>query len=305
MGMKRRGAVLLMTLLLIAIMSGGIALLLSQSDQLLRLSERSRSDAEISKISSDLKRLLPGMLSKIGSAHDLEYAMILPLSSRSTDGRFTLDASLHSSLGRFNINKVCDASGKPVEPYSTLLSAIFTHYPIAAPDTFINILYDTIDTDLAERQAGSEVAAVFPDFHNGSIENFAQFRQIIARYLALTKDRQILAIPWERIIGFEGEKIDINYASPELVALIVPEMDTETLHRITDLRTVPFESKEQVIAAAAQLSPVYDTWFMTYSAGNSYPLIGKVAMEMDGTRSEFEFHIDTLNRMLNRLEIIQ
>ncbi|MDD2368430.1 MAG: hypothetical protein PHQ90_03945, partial [Sulfuricurvum sp.] len=78
--MKRRGAVLLMTLLLIAIMSGGIALLLSQSDQLLRLSERSRSDAEISKISSDLKRLLPGMLSKIGSAHDLEYAMILPLS---------------------------------------------------------------------------------------------------------------------------------------------------------------------------------------------------------------------------------
>jgi hypothetical protein len=305
MGMKRRGAVLLMTLLLIAIMSGGIALLLSQSDQLLRLSERSRSDAEISKISSDLKRLLPRMLAKIGSAHDLEYAMILPLSSRSTDGRFSLDASLHSPLGRFNINKVCDASGKPIEPYSSLLSAIFIHYPITAPETFINILYDTIDTDLAERQAGSEVAAVFPDFHNGSVENFDQFSQIIARYLALTKDTQILAIPWEKIIGFEGDKIDINYASPELVALIAPEIDTETLHRITDLRTAPFENKEQVIAAAAKLSSVYDSWFFMYSAGNSYSLIGKVTMELDGAASAFEFHIDTLNRTLNRLEIVQ
>ncbi|MDD2370012.1 MAG: hypothetical protein PHQ90_11985, partial [Sulfuricurvum sp.] len=159
--------------------------------------------------------------------------------------------------------------------------------------------------DLTERQAGSEVAAVFPDFHNGSIENFTQFRQIIARYLALTKDTQILAIPWERLIGFEGDKIDFNYASPELVALIAPEIDSETLHSITDLRTVPFESKEQVIAAAAQLSSLYDSWFFVYSAGNSYPLIGKVAMEMDGAGSEFEFHIDTLNRTFNRLEIIQ
>ncbi len=303
--MKRRGAILLMTLLLIAIMSGGIALLLSQSDQLLRLSQRSRSDAEISKISSDFKRLLPRMLSKIGSAHDLEYAMILPLSSHSTDGRFALDASLHSPLGRFNINKLCDTSGKPIELYSTLLTAIFTRYPIAAPETFINILYDTIDTDLAERQAGSEIAAVFPDFHNGSVENFAQFSQIIGRYLALTKDAQILAIPWEQIIGFEGDKIDINYASAELVALIAPEIDSTTLHLITDLRTIPFERKEQVLAAATQLSSRYDSWFFVYAPGSSYPLIGKVAMEMDGVQSAFEFHIDTLNHTLNRLEIVQ
>jgi hypothetical protein len=195
--------------------------------------------------------------------------------------------------------------GKPIEPYSTLVSTIFTRYPIAAPETFINILYDTIDTDLAERQAGSEIAAVFPDFHNGSVENFAQFSQIIARYLALTKDTQILAIPWEKIIGFEGDKIDINYASPELVALIAPDIDTETLHRITDLRTVPFENKEQVISAAAQLSAVYDSWFFVYSAENSYPLIGKVAMQLDGEKSAFEFHIDTLNRTFNRLEIVQ
>ncbi|MDD5158771.1 MAG: type II secretion system protein GspK [Sulfuricurvum sp.] len=303
--MKRRGAILLMTLLLIAIMSGGIALILSESDHLLRLSEQSRSDAQISKIASDLKRLLPRMLSKITTAHDLEYAMMLPLSSRSADGRFILDASLHSPLGRFNINNVCDATGKPREVSSVFLSALFTRYRVAEPETFINILYDTIDTDLAERQRGSEVAAVFPDFHNGSVENFAQFTQVLARYLALTKDRQILAIPWERLIGFEGDKIDINYASPELLSLIVPELDTETIHRITDLRAAPFESKEQLLSNTPQLSSVYDTWFLVYTPGSSYPLIADVAMQTNGTESTFSFHTDTQNRTFNRLEITQ
>ncbi len=303
--MKRRGAVLLMTLLLITIMSGGIALLLSGSDYFLRLSERSRSDAEISKISSDLKRLLPKMLSKITSAHDLDYAMMLPLSSRSEDGRFTLDASLHSPLGRFNINNVCDTTGKPKDVYSTFLPALFTRYPIAAQETFINILYDTIDTDLAERQSGSEVAAVFSDFHNGSVENLTQFSQIVARYLVLTKDRQILTIPWERLIGFEGDKIDINYVSPELLSLIVPEIDSEMLHRITDLRTAPFESKEQLLSVQPQLSSAYDTWFTIYTSGSSYPLIVNVAMKTNGIESAFSFHTNIQNRTFNRLEIAQ
>lgn len=305
MGIKRRGAVLLMTLLLIAIMSGGIALILSESDHLLRLSERSRSDTEISKISSDLKRLLPKMLSKIASAHDLEYAMMLPLSSRSADDRFTLDASLHSPLGRFNINNLCDATGKPKEAYSPFLTALFTRYRIAAPETFINILYDTIDTDLAERQSGSEIAAVFCDFRNGSIENFAQFSQIVARYLVLTKDRQILTIPWEQLIGFEGDKIDINYVSPELLSLIVPEIDPQTLHRVTDLRTAPFESKEQLLSSVPQLSSAYDTWFTMYTSGSSYPLNVNVAMKTNGTESTFSFHTNTQDRTFSRLEITQ
>lgn len=303
--MKRRGAVLMMTLLLIAIMSGGIALILSESDHLLRLSERSRSDAQISKISSDLKRLLPKMLSKITSTHDLDYAMMLPLSSRSTDGRFILDASLHSPLGRFNINNLCDTTGKPKDVYSAFLPALFTRYPIAAPETFINILYDTIDTDLAERQSGSEVAAVFSDFHNGSVENLTQFSQIVARYLALTKDRQILTIPWEQLIGFEGDKIDINYASPELLSLIVPEIDSETLHRATDLRTAPYESKEQLLSALPQLSAAYDTWFTLYTSGSSYPLIVNVAMKTNGTSSIFSFHTNIQDRTFSRLEITQ
>ncbi len=303
--MKRGGAVLLMTLFLITIMSAGIALLLAQSDHLLRLSQCSRSDAQISKISSDLKRLLPGVLSKIDSARNLDYATILPLSSRSADGRFTLDASLHSPLGRFNINNVCDVAGKPRDPYFALLTAIFVKYPIAAPETFINILYDTIDTDLAQREAGSEIAAIFSDFPNGSIENFTQFGQVMARYIALTKDRQILAVPWERLIGFEGDKIDINYASPELVALIAPEVASETVRRITDLRTAPFENKEQLLAAAPQLSSLYDSWFIIYTPGSDYPLICEVAMQTDGAMSAFKFHINLLNRTFNRLEIIQ
>lgn len=301
--MKRSGAVLLMTLLLIAIMSGGIALVLAQSNHLLTLSQHSRGDAQITKIASDLKRLLPELLSKIESARDLDYLLMLPLSSHSSDNRFSLEASLYSPLGVFNINNVCDAAGKPKEPQASILSAIFTRYPIAAQDTFINILFDTIDTDLAERQEGSEIVTFFSDVHNGSIENMTQFEQIISRYLAITKDPQILEIPWEKLIGFEGDKIDINYASPEIVSIIAPKIDSATLRQITDLRTEPFESKEKLLSVAPELSSVYDPYFLVYSPGKPYPLIGEVTMQTDGESNSFRFHIDLQNRTFSRLEI--
>ncbi len=302
---KRRGAVLLMTLLLITILSGGIALLISHSDHLLRLSQRPLGDAQTGKIAGDLKRLLPTLLSKIDSARTLEYALILPLSSRSEDGRFALEASLRSPLGRFNINNVCDPSGTPRKPYDAFLPALFARYPIASPEVFINIVYDTIDTDLAERQPGSEIVTFFSDFHNGSIEDKHQFNQIVARYLALTKDPQVLQVPWDRVIGFEGEKIDINYASSEVVSLIVPEIDANTLSSITEMRTEPFEGKEKLTSLAPALSPHYDAWFTTYKAGSSYPLVGEVTMRRNGEESMFVFHVDAKTRILNRLEIVQ
>jgi hypothetical protein len=185
------------------------------------------------------------------------------------------------------------------------VSRIFERYPIASPNMFLNILLDTIDMDLEQRQEGSEILASFPDFHNGSIENFTQFEQVIARYLTLTKDSQILDIPWKQLIGFEGEKIDINYVSPEVLSLIAPELDSQTVHRITDLRTQPFESKEQLLSIAPELSSVYDTWFFLYTSGSAYSLIGEVAMQTDQETNSFRFHIDTLNRKLNHLEIIE
>jgi hypothetical protein len=303
--MKRRGAVLLMTLFLITVMSGAISLLLGESDHLLHLSKRSHGDAQITKISSDLQRLLPQILSRINTVNELEYALILPFSSRSSDERFMLEASLHSPYRLFNINTICDPSGKTKEPYIMFVSRIFERYPIASPNMFLNILLDTIDMDLEQRQEGSEILASFPDFHNGSIENFTQFEQVIARYLTLTKDSQILDIPWKQLIGFEGEKIDINYVSPEVLSLIAPELDSQTVHRITDLRTQPFESKEQLLSIAPELSSVYDTWFFLYTSGSAYSLIGEVAMQTDQETNSFRFHIDTLNRKLNHLEIIE
>ncbi len=303
--MKRRGAVLLMTLFLITVMSGAIAMLMGESDHMLHVSKRSQDDAQMSKILSDLQRLLPQVLSRINSVNELEYALILPFSSRSSDERFSLEASLHSPYRLFNINTIYDPSGKAKEPYITFVSRIFKHYPIASPDMFINILFDTIDTDLEQRQEGSEIVVYFPDFHNGSIENFAQFEQVIARYLTLTKDSQILKIPWKQLIGFEGEKIDINYVSPEVLSLIAPELDSQTVHRITDLRTQPFESKEQLLSIVPELSSVYDAWFFLYTSGSAYSLIGEVAMKTDEESNAFRFHIDTLKRTLNRLEIIQ
>jgi len=143
----------------------------------------------------------------------------------------------------------------------------------------------------------------FSDFHNGSTENMTQFKQIIGRYLAITKDPQILKIPWEKLIGFEGDKIDINYATPEIVSIIAPKINTATLRQITDLRTEPFDSKEKLLSVAPEIASVYDPYFLVYSPGKPYPLIGEVAMQTDGESNGFRFRIDLQNRTFSRLEI--
>ena len=300
---KHSGTILLITLLLIGIISGSIALLLAQSDRILNLSQHSLGDAQISKIYTDMEHSLPKMISKISTAHDLEYAMIFPFQNHSEDGRFKLDISLKSSMNKININKLCDSFGNVSEQYSGFLSTLFSRYPIVSPETFTNIVCDTLDSDLIEHQARSKISIDTPDFHNGSIEDYRQFYQIISRYYTLTKDSQIYSIPWEKIIGFEGEKIDINYVSIELLSLLAPQLDTITLHRLTDLKTAPFESKEEVLSVAGNLAPIYDQWFSVYTSAKPYLLVCETTTQLNGEKSRFEFHIDTLNRTISHLKI--
>ncbi|MDD5716937.1 MAG: hypothetical protein PHW64_03965 [Sulfuricurvum sp.] len=301
--MQRGGAVLLMTLLLITIITGAMGILIAQSNRILRMSQQSLGDAQVNKIYADLKQILPDELSKIGSPRELDYAMMLPLSITSEDGRFEIEASFRPANERFNINLVSDLNGTLQEPYSKFLTSLFTRYPIAAPETFTNILLDTIDGDVLERQSGSEIGADFGDFHSGSVEDFTQFWYIVARYIEITKDKQILRIPWTRLIGFKGDKIDINYISAELLSLVAPELDGESARRFSELRIAPYESKEQFLSAAPQLSSLYDKWFTIYTPGNSYPLRGDVLMRRDGIETGFAFEVDLKTKVMSRLEL--
>lgn len=303
--MKRRGAVLLMTLMLIMIITAGISLLLSHNTKTLSLYQKSLMDANTNKLYLDLKDHLPKLLSRIKTPQDLDYALMLPHTGESDDHRFTYEATFYSLHGRLNINHFADLNGTLHPDYKGVLENLFIRYPVAHPEIFIHLISDTLDSDKEQRHEKSEIALDDPDFLNGKIESMQQFHRLIERYIAITNDKQILDIPWERIIGFRGEQMDINYVSSEVLSVIIPELSRDIVTLITQLRTAPFQSKEELISIAPEFANHYDQWFKTYASDKNYFLKGEILFRRSEAIGRFSFEIDLKNNEFTHFKRIQ
>lgn len=292
----------MMTLILIMILSALAAVFLSQGTRMNALSEKAFSHSVAMVQIGDLERQLPSLFSAINGAEQLDIAMRIPLQIESKEGDFLLKGRLSSLYGRFNINRIARSDGNVSQPEYEVLGRLFQRYPIGDQDLFFKIVFDTIDLDLGERGYETEIAVRRPDFKNGSIENFAQFTMILERYVELSRDKTILAIPWERYIGYEGEKMDFNAVNAEVLPLVVPSISPEQARVLTQYRTKAYATKEEVIAAEPSLGSVFDTYFFIYKSGLPY----KVALDVDirerGMQRQMRLRYDLMEKKADRVE---
>ena len=189
----------MMTLVLITVLMGIVALILTQSSRLSQQGDTSFSRSTSMRVLNDLQRELPSLLAPISGPEQLDLAMRLPLQLESRDGTFSLKARLDSPYGRLNINQLVNKDGSINQPYMEAFTRLFSLYPIADTDIFFKLIFDTIDTDPVERGANTEIGLVWSDFKNGSIANERQFYAILERYIELSGDTKILTIPWEHL----------------------------------------------------------------------------------------------------------
>lgn len=302
--MKKSGIVLMMTLLLITVMMGLAAIFMAQSERLSREGESGFSQSLSQMVVADLERQLPVLLSSVNNAEALDLAMRIPFQIETKTGDFRLIATLSSTYNRININRVIDGGGNLNESYLRLLTKVFTAHPIADPDIFFKLVFDTIDTDTLERGSETEISLVRPDFKNGPISDGRQFRTLLERYVELTKDRSVVSIPWEKYIGFEGEKMDFNAVTPEALSLVLPTASAEQIRSLTRYRTKAFASKEEAVAAEPALGAVFDTYFFIYKPDVNYDLLCDVRIQEQGRSRHLTFHYNLSDKKVQRVEFL-
>jgi hypothetical protein len=151
-----------MTLILITLLMGIVALVLAQSGRLSRLGGNVFYQSTAQSIVNDLQQHLPIVLSRITGAEELDLALRLPLQVETRKGDFRLKMKLSSPYTRLNINTLEDRNGTINSSNVAVFMEIFTHYPIASPDIFLNLLLDTLDSDTVERGVDTEISLTRP-----------------------------------------------------------------------------------------------------------------------------------------------
>lgn len=302
--MKRSGIVLMMTLTLIMIMMGIVTLILNQSSSLNQLSQYSFTRPASSRIINDLEKEFPSMLNLVTGAEELDLAMRLPLQIEKENESFKLKVIFASPYSKININHLASAEGSLNESYLSLFNRLFNLSPISQPDVFFNLVLDTIDKDLTERGTGTEIAQEWPDFANGAINTPHQFHQILNRYIELTGDKSILKIAWNDYIGYDGDKMDINAVSPNVLSLILPSLNPENIRSMTQYRTKAFVSKEEAIASAPELSSVFDTYFFVYRTGAPYTLLCDAKLQENFQLQHITFQYDLQDKKVKHVEYL-
>lgn len=302
--MNRRGIVLMMTLLLITVMMGIVTLVLHKNSHLSDLANRGFVQTSSLRIVNELESELPSLLSSVKTAEELDIAMKIPLRIESDKHDFILYATLSSPYTKLNINHLMNTDGTINERYLKVYMRLFELYPISDSDKFIKLILDSIDMDYTERFPQSEIGWNRPDFKNGAISDMHRFEEIIARYVALTRDKSILRIPWDKYIGFEGDRIDINAVNPETLSLILPNLSLEKARQITLYRTKAFVSKDEAVSAEPSLADVFDSYFFVYEGSLSYDLMCDLRLEENSHRQHILFYYNMLDKKIHHIEFL-
>jgi len=147
----------------------------------------------IKDITDTLKRI------DINSSKDLESILTtIPISSKKGDFRGVIKVNLLSN--RINLNEYL--KNNTINPsIDLILNRIFEKYEISDPIFFKNLILDTLDNDINEREAYSEIKLFDKTFPNGYI-NKKIFKIILDYYYKKRNDKNIYKIPWNKYFIF-------------------------------------------------------------------------------------------------------
>jgi hypothetical protein len=302
--MKRKGVVLMITLILITIIMGIVSVVLVNGKKLNTSGNSNFSKSSSMTIINDLGKELPILFNSLNGPEELDLIMKVPFQIESEKNNFSIKIEISSPYQKININQLLDLTEKPNNLYISAFMKLFSIYPISDQNVFLNILLDTLDTDLIERGINTEIVLTQNDMKNGNISNINQFYKILERYIVNTNDKTILEIPWKNYVGFEGNKIDLNSVNSETLSLLIPDLSMEQVNNLTRYRAKAFTSKEEAINMEPKLSTVYDNFFFIFQQNLSYNLLCEVNLIENETTEHIMFDYNLQDKKIRRIEFL-
>ncbi len=212
---KRFGYALLFTIFIIFAITIILSQILFITNKSIQSSNQVRNYIQLYCLKKDIIKLIKqsSELKNIKDADSfdafLQNFSFIPIKFK--DGSKAIVKILPSS-NTININEV---SGWKKYQKDRFLSYL-RNYGVISPDYFLNLLID-VETP---KSTLTDIKTDLPSLNSTVINKWRDFEKIEQYYIKITKDYNILNVPWKKIISFYGNEVDANYMSCDLWNLV-------------------------------------------------------------------------------------
>lgn len=214
----KKGVALLITILILAIFSVLVLKSFSISTQVVNQNNEIRLLSQSNRLLEDSKKIVKNTLKDINSTE--AYAILFSEPFVIANKNFTLTFTFSPVENGLNINSLLQNS-KRNEESILVFETILRTYNVQNIQFFVDLILDTIDEDVDERSYGSEIILKDTFFTNSKIYSQKHFDKIIDYYAQVKDAKNIYKVDWGKYIRFDEDAIDVNFASIELLKILL------------------------------------------------------------------------------------
>jgi hypothetical protein len=233
----KNGIVLLTTLMFIILITALVAVSFSNFEKMKNSSVEEKTYIQTNFLLMDTLRYIKKnkILEDIDSPEKFKFLLDNTSYIPMEFGDYKVLIQIEDEMGKYNINSINLYDNK------ILFNNIRDKYKINDIDLLLFLIKHGV-IDKKNKDLFSDIEMSYPyaklySFGKGKIVNIKHFNQILDFYYSETKDNSVYSVPWDKILRFDDPKsfkIDINYISPDLLKLIMPDINDENLKLITN-----------------------------------------------------------------------
>ena len=234
---SRKGIALLLTLMFVIVMSVAVSYTLTQVKSASHILQREKQLYQNSMILEDVLHILQKsrQLQNIIKNKPIDNLYLFLSTTKSIPFKLQnsrVILSISSARARFNIDEL----DKTNEPF---IREYFSKMMVS--NSYVNVLKDCININKAKNRYNTYNSVIFdenPYLFRKYIASKTQLALINSFYLHEYNDENIKRVDFHKLFSFSknlNEKIDLNYATPEVLMLIL----NTTKERADEIYTLP------------------------------------------------------------------
>lgn len=245
----RRGITLLITLIAVVVVMGSVALIVKNSERLIK-PQSSQMIAIEQSVTQDLLILMNKMkIEGSGEVNEdsLDMLMMIPIMNVEDDSkRYSILLEFFPKAKGLNPALLLkDATNVNVEQKKIWINLLY-NYNVADPELLVDILVDMQDKDLYETNSNSEPGLYDVSLNMVKFDSFDKFNKALGIYAHISGDEKVHYIEWKNIIAFDTKAINLNFISKELLMAILPDLDIDTATLLTEGRIEAYKNIDSI-----------------------------------------------------------
>ena len=277
---KRPAIALLITLFFVISVTAAVGVSIIQLRQSAEQVREGKCLIQSSMILDDLLNLLKTspLLDNVKDAESLNYFLyntsIIPLSLENLNVKI----NIHSAMGHFNINTL-----SYFKPFQEALSGYMLKYEISDVEYFQDLLIDAMSGQQPHYR--TSIFDDMPWLYREKIASMTHFEQILDYYILTRHDNNIKKIPWKQLLRFgnrSDRKVDVNYITPQLWKLLLPELSDDMATNLSSGLVVYKKSED--LRLSEEDSIKLETFNISY-------YVPRTQIEVDIQRNDQNVHV--------------